>query len=463
MTQTKINTREIIVEILLAVSGGEGYSHVILRGVLEKYDYLDGKDKAFIKRVTEGCLERRLTLDYYLDAFSRTPVEKMKPFIRELLRMSTYQILFLSKVPDSAAINEAVKLARKKGFQGLTGFVNGVLRNISRQGREYPLPDREKEPVKYLSVKYSMPEWLVEKLQADYGQEQTEQILQGLLSIYPVTIRFQDPVPEIKREKILQQMKEQGIQIRKHPYHRSAYQLTNLEGIAALPGFSEGLFTVQDVSSMLAVEAAGIRSGDQVADVCAAPGGKTAYAAMKAGADGQVTAGDLTEAKTELIRDTCFRLGLTNVTIQVWDARECPKEQEGFYDVVLADVPCLGLGVMGHKRDIRYRVKKEDLQTLLPLQREILQAAAKRVRPGGILLYSTCSMTREENENMAEWLETALGLQPETMEKVLPEEFLKSLERPEDLESIRRGRLQLLPGIHETDGFFFARLRKAAE
>lgn len=457
--QTEIHTREIVVSILQSISAGEEYSHVLLRSVLEKYDYLDGKDKAFIKRVTEGCLERRIELDYVIDAFSKTPVKKMKPFIRELLRMSTYQILYLSRVPDSAAINEAVKLAGKKGFTGLTGFVNGVLRNIARQGKNYPLPDPVKEPVRYKSIRYSMPEWIVEKLEEDFGEEKTTKILEGLLIVRPLTVRFVKDVQKKEQEELLDSMQQQKVTVRNHPYLKEAFCLSNVEGVAKLPGFAEGKLAVQDISSMLAVEAAGIRSGDTVLDVCAAPGGKTAYAAMLTGLNGHVTARDVSEYKIAMIKETCNRLHLSNVTVEIQDARKTDTAWEGRADVVLADVPCLGLGVMGRKKDIKYRIQKEDIASITKLQKEIVTAAVKAVRPGGILLYSTCSMTREENADMVNWMIKELGLKQVSMEGVLPESFLVHLSE-EERQSVRKGQLQLLPGIQEADGFFFARMRR---
>lgn len=463
MTQTKVNSRELIVTMLQSISAGEEYSHILLRGVLEKYDYLDTKEKAFIKRVTEGCLERRIEMDYIIDGFSKTPVKKMKPFIRELLRMSVYQIKYMSRVPDSAAINEAVKLAKKKGFSGLSGFVNGVLRNISREAAEYPLPDEKKEPVRHLSIQYSMPEWLVEKLQQDFGADKAGRILEGLMQVRPVIVRFPVKVSEEERKALLGQMEEQGIVAERHPYLKHAYSLSGLDGVAALPGFFEGKIVVQDISSMLAVEAAGIKEGDYCIDVCAAPGGKTAYAAMLAGKAGHVDSRDISTYKTAMIEENCDRLGLSNVTVQVKDAAVTDTDSLQKADVVLADLPCLGLGVMGRKRDIKYRIQKEDLSEITKLQKEILTVVSEYVKPGGTLLYSTCSMTKEENVDMVEWLQKELGLVAENMEPYLPKEFLESLENTKDLESIQKGQLQLLPGIHRTDGFFFARLKKERE
>lgn len=461
---TGVNSREIILNILLEVSAEEEYSHVLIRGVLEKYNYLDGKEKAFIKCVTEGCLERRIELDYIIDGFSNTPVKKMKPVIREILHMSVYQLMYMSRVPASAAINEAVKLAKKRGFTGLSGFVNGVLRKISREGSNYPLPDASKDYVKYLSVKYSMPEWLVMKLKKDLGQDNIEAVLKGLLEIRPLTIRIQRKVTGEQRDNLFTQMKNVGVEICSHPYLEDAYCLSNVEGVSNLPGFEEGLFAVQDISSMLAVEAAGIKQGDKVLDVCAAPGGKTAYAAMLTGNGGSVVAGDASEYKTSMIEDNCERLGINNVSVVIRDASVRDEEHIQKYDVVIADVPCLGLGVIGRKKEIKYRIKETDIESITALQKQIVRQAAECVKPGGILLYSTCSMTYEENAAMVKWMEEELALligktiKAESMESTLPGSFVQSISGI-DVEQIKAGSMQLMPGVHESDGFFFARMR----
>jgi len=224
------------------------------------------------------------------------------------------------------------------------------------------------------------------------------------------------------------------------------------------------LFAVQDISSMLAVEAAGIKQGDKILDVCAAPGGKTAYAAMLTGNEGSVVAGDVSEYKTSMIEDNCKRLGLDNVSVIIRDASERDEEHIGRYDVVIADVPCLGLGVIGRKKEIKYRIKDTDIESITSLQKKIVEEAVKCVKPGGVMLYSTCSMTYEENEAMVKWMEdelsvaAGLSIKAESMESTLPESFVQSL-TDEDMEQIKAGRMQLLPGIHESDGFFFARMR----
>lgn len=453
MTNTPIvNTRELVLDMLMEMESGNAFSHQIIRDVLNKYNYLNGQEKAFIKRLAEGTLERRIELDYILNQVSSVPVKKMKPLIRSLLRMSTYQILFMDSVPDSAACNEAVKLAGKRKFQNLKGFVNGVLRKVAKEKNQITYPDKKKAPIQYLSVKYSMPEWLVELWMKEYGEEKTEKILEGLLELRPVTIRLSNRLDENKQKSLLEEMEAKGVKASKHPYLPYAYCLSGVEGVAELPGYHEGLFGIQDISSMLAVEAAGIKAGDFVIDVCAAPGGKTLLAAEKVMPNGQVEARDVSEYKTSFIEENIERMQLNNISVNVWDATVLDDTLKEKADVVIADVPCSGLGVIGRKRDIKYNVSKESLESICELQKEILSQIVNYVKKDGILLYSTCTINKHENETMVQWICDSFPFKVEEVDSFLTKELQG--------ETTAKGYLQLLPGTHKSDGFFFARLRK---
>lgn len=430
-----INGREIVLDLLLEWEREKTFSHKLIRDVLNKYDYLSGQEKAFIKRLSEGTIERQIELDYIIDKVSSVPVRKMKPLIRVLMRMAVYQIFYMDGVPDAAAVSEAVKLAGKRKFQNLKGFVNGVLRNVVKQKETIAYPDQGTEPQKALSVKYSMPLWLIEFWEKQYGREQTEKILKGLLEVRPVTIRFAASVEEAQRREWISQVESMGVTVKKHPKVSYALDLYGAEGVASLPGYEEGIFTVQDASSMLAVEAAEIEPGDLVLDICAAPGGKTMLAAEKVLPGGSVLSRDVSDQKVWQIEENIERMHLSNVKCEVYDATVYDFAMEGKADVVIADVPCSGLGVMGKKRDIKYHVTPEGLQSLLQLQKEIVNNAVKYVKEGGILLYSTCTINKAENEEMAEWICSRFGFRQEHAQ-------------------------QLFPGGGENDGFFFARLRK---
>ncbi len=445
------NGREVVLDILLELEKQTEYSNVLIAAVLDKYDYLDGREKAFIKRVSEGTIERRIQLDYVLDQYSKTPVIKMKPFIRALLRMSVYQLLFMEHIPDAAVCNEAVKLAKKRGFQSLQGYVNGVLRNIARGREKILYPDREKTPEAYLSVRYSMPLWLVEHFRDAYEMDACEKILAASLERRPVGLRLQEGLSVEERKRLFAAWEASGVTVREHPYHPCAVTVEGAAGIRRLAGYAEGFFTVQDVSSILAVEAAGIMPGDTVIDVCAAPGGKALHAAQKAGKDGNVIACDVSSHKTDKIEENRRRLRAENVTVLVQDARERNESLLGRADVLLADVPCSGLGVIGHKQDIKYRVTRESLQKIQVLQKEIITNVIDYIKPGGMLLYSTCTLNPAENEKMAAWICETFGFERESMAGQLPD-ALK--------DGAKSGMLQLLPGIHEADGFFMAKLIK---
>ena len=466
------NVREIILDVLLALEREEQYSSQLLKAVLDKYDYLEPRDKSFIKRVAEGTVERRTEMDYYLNHYSSVPVRKMKPLIRCLMRMSVYQLIYMDAVPDSAVCNEACKLAAKRKFGNLRGFVNGVLRNISRDKENLPLPDGKAEPAARLSVEYSMPQWLVERWLAEYGREITVTLLKGLLEIHPVSLRFRTGLSGEEREALCHKMEDKGAVLHRSAYLPYVYTLEYSGSLTELPGFEEGQWIVQDVSSVLAVEAAGISEGDFVLDACAAPGGKSLLAAEKAG---KVLSRDVSEQKADLIRGNASRMRTENIEILVWNAIQPDEAYMGKADVVLLDVPCSGLGILGKKRDIKYHVSPESMESLNKLQREIVRSCAGYVRPGGTLLYSTCTIDRTENEDMVRFLTEELGFLPDSLEKRLPERLLEQKNTISGLrkESGRSGTglsdaeekacIQLLPGYMEADGFFIARFMRPEE
>jgi len=447
---SSVNHRDLVLGMLMEIYGQKEFSHILLRQVLDKYDYLPGKEKAFMKRLTEGTLERTLELDYVINRFSRVPVSKMKPLIRALLRMSVYQLLYMDNVPDSAVCNEAVKLAASHRFTSLKGFVNGVLRSIARQKEEIPFPERKKEPLAYLSVKYSMPLWLTEHFQECYGEEITEKLLEAFLKERPVTVRVREDLTDEELETLKKSWASQQILAKPHPCLSYAYTLEGVEGLSNVAGFQEGLIGVQDVSSMLPVQVAGIEEGMRILDVCAAPGGKAVHAALKLRGTGQVLARDISSYKTALIEENARRQKLTNLQTEVWDATHEDADKENWADVLFCDLPCSGLGIMGRKRDIKYRIRPESLEELVLLQQKILTAVWPMVKPGGVLIYSTCTINEKENQKQIQWITENLPFETEAM-KELPKE-LKAAEGPWGL--------QLLPGIQDTDGFFLAKLRR---
>ena len=404
-----VNEREIVLAVLLEITENGQFSHIILRDVLAKYQYLEKRERAFITRVTEGTLEHMIEIDYILDQFSKTKVKKMKPVIRAILRSAVYQLKYMDSVPDRAVCNEAVKLAVRKGFSGLKGYVNGVLRSVARglDSVEYP-----KEKMEELSVRYSCPKWILDLWGGTYDTEVIEKMLNDFQKEKPVTIRccLNRGTPEELKERL----EAEGVTVAPHPYLPYAFQISGYDHLSELAAFQEGLFTVQDISSMLVAEIASPKAGAQVIDVCAAPGGKALHVAEKllladkkrlhedmdgnadgnAGgrADGHVEARDLTEAKVELIRENIERTGLTNISAVCRDASVPDPESAGSADLVIADLPCSGLGVIGKKPDLKYKASPDGTDSLVGLQRKILACAQAYVKPGGILVYSTCTV-----------------------------------------------------------------------
>lgn len=424
----KVNTRDLVVEILLLVTRDGQYSHIALNQVLEKYQYLDKSDRAFITRVTEGTLERMIELDYITDQFSKVKVKKMKPVIRAIVRSAVYQLKYMDSVPDSAVCNEAVKLAVSRGFGGLRGFVNGVLRSIARNldSVQYP-PEGTKE---YLSVRYSMPPWILEQWLAWYTPEQVEQMLRNFLEEKPTSIRCN--LHQISREDLKRKLAGEGVKAEEVPELLCALLISGYDYLGALPSFQEGDFQVQDISSMLVAERANPREGDYIIDVCAAPGGKALHLADKLRGTGMVQARDISDYKVGLIWDNIRRAGMENIEAVRWDATVLDEESVEKADIVIADLPCSGLGVLGRKSDLKYRMTREGEKELAALQRQILSQVWRYVKPGGKLVYSTCTINREENEENAAWFQAEY-----------PEFRLVSEE-------------QLLPGQQAGDGFYIA-------
>ena len=486
--------REAVLLALLSHEREETFSNVLVRRTLDQCGHMSTAERAFIKRLLEGVIERKAELDARIGHYTGKPASRLHPAVHQILRMGIYQIYYMDAVPDSAVCNEAVKLAKKHGPARLSGFVNGVLRNAARdaarnveagkaagiqqaekgpemtsrqddvatdrpqaeKGPELGLPDRsapdtpQEEQYRKLSLQYSMPEWLVRLWTDQLGAGETEKLLAALMEIRPVSVRLSGRLSPDEREKLLLQWKEAGVRISRGRWLPDCLQLQRTSDLRRLPGFAGGLWTVQDESSMLAVAAAGLTGGETVFDVCAAPGGKSFYAAELTGTGGKVLAFDLTRRKTDRIREGAQLLHLDNISVAERDARIYVPGDEGQADVLLCDLPCSGLGVIGKKRDIKYRASLDGLDSLRALQREILTTAVRYLRSGGILLYTTCTINRAENEENAAWIGQELGLQPEDLAPFLPRE----------LPSVRGNMVQLLPHIHGTDGFFISRFRK---
>mgnify|MGYP004504625659 FL=1 len=443
-----INEREIVLEVLLEITEHGMYSHIVLRDVLNKYQYLEKKERSFITRVTEGTLEHMMEIDYILDQFSKVKVKKMKPVIRNIMRSAVYQMKYMDSVPVSAACNEAVKLAVRKGFGSLRGFVNGVLRNVARNLDQIEYPT---EPLQRLSIQYSMPEWILNLWLKAYDSDIVEQMLQAFQRETPLTIRCNLRMGTPKQLK--EHLEAEGVTVKVHPYLEYAFHISGFDYLGDLESFQNGEFSVQDISSMLVSELADPKEGDYVIDVCAAPGGKSLHMAEKLNGSGHVEARDLTEYKVSLIQENIERTGLSNVEAVQQDALIFDESSVGKADIVLADLPCSGLGVLAKKTDLKYKATKEGADSLAKLQREMLKNVQAYVKDEGKLVYSTCTINPAENMDNVHWF---LNQYPEfeliDIHGSLCEELQKDVKE--------NGCIQLLPGVHQSDGFFLACMKK---
>ena len=430
----EVNERELVLGILMEVTKEGEYSHIVLRNVLNKYQYLEKKERAFITRLTEGTLERMIELDYIIDQFSKVKVKKMKPVIRNILRSAVYQLKYMDNVPNSAACNEAVKLAVRKGFASLKGFVNGVLRNISRGLLDVEYPSREENVEEYISVKYSLPMWIVRQWMESYDVETIEKMGKEFLKEKPTSIRCN--LNKISREELKSMLEEEGVSVEVVEELPYALAISEYDFLGKLKSFQSGYFSVQDISSMQVAHWADPQDGDMIIDVCAAPGGKSIHMAELLKGTGHVQARDLTDYKVGLIQENIFRSGLTNIDAVQWDATILREESIEKADIVIADLPCSGLGVFGKKTDLKYKITEAMQNDLVKLQREMLSVVNNYVKPGGKLLYSTCTIHKAENEENTAW-------------------FLKN--HPE-FKLVKEK--QMLPGIDGGDGFYIAMLVK---
>lgn len=443
-------TRELVLGILLEVTRDGEYSHIALRNVLNKYQYLDKKDRAFITRVTEGTLEHMIEIDYIINQFSKVKVNKMKPVIRNILRSAVYQLKYMDSVPNSAACNEAVKLAVKKGFSNLKGFVNGVLRNIERNLDNITYPD-ETNLMEYLHIKYSIPEWILKQWLSKYDKDTVETMLKDFQKEKPTTIRCN--LNQMSKEQLMEELKAEGVQVEEHPYLPYALKISGYDYLGDLQSFQKGAFYVQDISSMMVAHIADPKEGNTVIDVCAAPGGKALHMAELLKGTGRVEARDLTDYKVNLIRENIMRSGMNHIEAVRWDATVLDEESVGKADIVIADLPCSGLGVLGKKTDLKYKMTEKTQADLVALQRDILSKVKAYVKPGGTLVYSTCTIHEEENEGNVNWFLAANSdFELVSIKEKLCEELRESV--------VCEGCLQLLPGTHMSDGFFIAKMKK---
>lgn len=440
------NVRDAALSILMEINQNQAYSNLLLNRTIKKYA-IDPKDRGLLTELTYGTLQHRLTLDYYLEPFVKG---KLDPWVRELLRLSIYQIVYLTKIPPHAVVHEAVEIAKRRGHKGISSTVNGILRSVLRKGVR-PIEEIT-DDIERMAIETSHPVWLIERWVQQFGKE--DALAMAHENNHPARMTARVNSLKSTVDEALAALAKEGIDASKGEVIPGSIQ-TASGSLANTEAFAEGLLTIQDESSMLPVLALDVKPDMRVLDMCAAPGGKTTFIAEKMNDKGEIYAHDLHEHKLSLIESNANRLGIQSITTKSGDSRELESVYgPASFDRILVDAPCSGLGVIRRKPEIKYNKTAEDLKSLTEIQEQLLDTAYRLLKDDGILVYSTCTIEYDENEGMVR-----------TFLEKHPDMALSSLEAlaQNDSLAIKDDMLQVLPQHFGSDGFFVAAFRKKKE
>jgi 16S rRNA (cytosine967-C5)-methyltransferase len=447
MNTKKKTVRETAMDLLVTIEKNQSYSNLLLHHAIEKND-LPKKDIGLLTELIYGTLQRKMTLDFYLKPFLKK-TSKIEVWVMNLLMLTLYQMVYLDKIPDRAAIYEAVEIAKKRGHKGISSMVNGVLRSIQRSG--LPALSDIPDPIERLSIETSHPEWMVRKWADQYGYEKAKKMCEINLTAPIQTARVN--MTKTTREKCIARLEEEGFKVEES--HIIPEAIRALKGnLAHSMAYKDGWLTIQDESSMLVAYALNAHENETILDACAAPGGKSTHIAEKMMNTGNVFSLDLHEHKVKLINENAQRLGLTNIQTKSMDSRDAKENFEGkSFDRILLDAPCSGLGVMRRKPDMKYTKKEQDIIQLSNIQKNLLDSVTPLLKKGGILVYSTCTVDKEENTNMINQFlaENSQFEGDPTFKDRMPEAvqpFITGFE------------LQIFPQDFGSDGFYIAAFRK---
>ena len=446
-----INSREVAMEAIYKIFVDNSYNNIILKNILKQNGAMCLSDKAFVTEVVNGTLRNIYYIDYVINSFSNTKVEKIKPWLLAILRISIYQILFMDRIPNFAVCDEAVKLTKLKGYKRLSGFVNGVLRNISRNTNNINLP--EYRTLEYLNIKYSFPMWLIKMWCCEYDYDFVESLCRTSNMAPDVTIvvnKLKTNVEILKRE-----LEIDNILIENSKNNKNILHIKKTSDITKLSSFKKGYFHIQDESSFIAVEALNPQKGDKILDVCSAPGGKSILCAEFMDNKGLIISRDIYEHKLDLIKESINRLGIEIIKLEKKDALNYYENDFESFDKVIVDVPCSGFGIVRKKPDIKFRRTGNDIDELIKIQRIILENASKYVKKGGTLLYTTCTICKKENIKNVDWF-----LQNFDFEQCNLSNINDKIYKNFDINYENEKCLTLYPNINNTDGFFISKFIK---
>lgn len=437
-----MNAREIAYKVLLDIEKNKNYSNMAINKHFKDVK-LSNQDRGLATEIIYGVIENKYYIDYMIDKLSKVKTNKMEIYVKTLLRMGIYQIMFLNSISDYAAVNETVNLAKKKNSK-VSGFINGILRNVIRQ-KETIGEIKIKDDIDYLAVKYSYDKWMIRNWMIHFGKDFTKELLEA--NGQRPSIYLRTNTLKITRDELIEKLEQQNVKASKVNVVDEAIKVENLKDIENNILYKEGLFSIQDISSMLVGKVMNPKEKSLVLDVCSAPGGKTTHIATLMKNTGQVVSRDIYEHKLKLIKASSKRLNLTNVDVQEFDGLSLDKDSIGKFDYVLADVPCSGLGIIRRKPEIKYK-EKEEFRDLPPIQKKILENASKYVKKGGTLIYSTCTI--QDNEN--------IDVINEFLQKNKNFELAPIDEVKVDLDNQEKGYMKIYPNVHEMDGFFISKL-----
>lgn len=445
-----MNSREIILEILLEIENKKSYSNLTINSYLNKYNLK--KDENLIRKIVYGVLENRDYIDYIIRKKSTVRLKKIDSTILMILRIGCYQICFLDNIPDSAAVNESVKLVKVKKLNKYTGFVNGILRNIARD-IDNVMKIEDKTDMEYLSIKYSHPLWLVEKYINDFGYDFTKDILKANNENPYLNIRVNSL--KITRDDLMVKLKEYGFNVEKTKYANFGIIIYNPRRITELNEYKEGYFTIQDESSMLVAEIMDPSENSLVLDISAAPGGKTTNMGELMNNSGKIIARDIFSHKLKLIEENAKRLGIDIIKTELYDGLKLDNTLVDKVDYCLVDVPCSALGNIRRSPEIKYFRTMEDIENIIKTQRELLEIASKYLKISGKLIYSTCTINRDENINII--MDFLNDNKNYKLEPIVNENLDTEL-----FPTVDKGYIEIYSNIQKIDGFFIAQLIKIA-